>query len=49
MFGAIQLTVLLLPATRRGRMRETGRECEDRRDALEQTAFLMNGVFPLCF
>ena len=50
-FGAVQLTVLLLPAMQRERegLGETGREHEGRRDAQEQTTFLMNWVLPLCF
>lgn len=43
-FRDIQLTVLSLPAMQRERegMGERGREREDRRDAQEQTTFLIN-------
>lgn len=50
-FGAVQLTIILLTAMQRERegMGEMGRECEDRRDAQEQTTFLINWVLPLWF
>lgn len=50
-FGAVQLTVLSLPAMQRDQegMGETGSEREDGRDAQEQMTSLMNWVLPLCF